>query len=101
MLRHAFALNSLLGPCLPDRSRGLQVTPILGMLSLIQAERLCVHKGKLPCVQMVWASRNAGDFLLLDPSLVEEARYSMLHAGHEVPATAWIMLGSWMLHATC
>ena len=69
--------GALLRPCacLSERTCGRQVTPILGMLSLIQAERLSVRKGKLPRVHMVWATRNAGDFLLLDPSLVEEARY--------------------------
>ena len=64
----------------------LQVTPILGMLSLIQAERVSVREGKLPRVHLVWATRNPGDFLMLDPTLIEEARWA--------PAAALISRGS-------
>ena len=52
----------------------LQVTPILGMLSLIQEDRLRAS-GKLSKVHFVWATRNPNDFFFLDPALVEEAAH--------------------------
>ena len=52
----------------------LQVTPILGMLSLIQEDRLHAS-GKLSKVHFVWATRNPNDFFFLDPALVEEAAH--------------------------
>ena len=53
----------------------MQVTPILGMLSLIQENCLRSPAGKLAKVHFVWATRNPNDFFFLDPALIEEARY--------------------------
>ena len=72
---HLLLYMMLLTPAQASEGAGMaQVTPILGMLSLIQVERLSVREGKLPRVHLVWATRNAGDFLLLDQALVDEAK---------------------------
>ena len=56
------------------------MTPILGMLSLIQEEQLRSPTSTRSKVHFVWATRNPNDFHFLDPLLLEEARYSTCSA---------------------